>query len=119
MSFIGSLWVPSLSNFWAYTSWKAILFYVYTTKISFAPLGSSGSPPVAGSSSNPVVSYEGVDVKLVYELATKASILTSSLSLYLTSRADFVGTIARNCISKDQIEHDTRKHRRRTSFHLL
>ena len=94
MSFINSLWVSSLSNFRAYPSWKTILFYIYTAKISFAPLGSSASPPVAGSSSDPVALYEGVDMKLVYELATKAKVFTFSFSLYLTSRADCIGIVA-------------------------
>ena len=108
MSFINSPWVSSLSNFRAYTSWKAILLYIYTAKISFAPLGSSASPPVAGSSSEPVASYEGVDMKLVYELTTKAKVFTFSLPFYLTSCADRIGIVARHRISKDQIEHDTR-----------
>lgn len=40
-------------------------------------------PPVAGSSSNPGVSHEGVDAKLVYQLAIKARVFVFSLSLIL------------------------------------
>ena len=46
---------------------------MYTANILFAPLGADRSPPVAGSSSNPEVPHEGVDMKVVYDLATKVS----------------------------------------------
>lgn len=62
-------------------SWKSILLYTYTAKILFAPFGSSGSSPVAGSSLNPGVPHEGVDAKIVYELATKVRVFMFPLSL--------------------------------------
>lgn len=57
---------------------------MYTAKITFSPFRSSGLPLVTGGSSDPGVSHEGVDMRSVYELATKARVFVSSLPLYLT-----------------------------------
>jgi len=64
--------------------------------------------------------HEGVDMKLVYELATKVRVSTFSFRPgCIIPLGDFIRPVARHRVPKHQIEHDIREHRRGTVLHFL
>ena len=84
---------------------------MYTANISFAPFETARAPPVAGGSSNPEIPREGADMKLVYDLATKVSIVPPAPYSTLHRVSDFIEAIARTRQPEHQVEHDVREYR--------